>query len=211
MKSKVTILIALTVLACLPLAYWLANPSDRGSAKIALPRPSETVSNRANNPPDSVQEIPRTKSAERPADSSQTGRLDDDFNPTSYQRRPPVDETSTLSDAAIAYVQIPSSNRRTALLPNVLGEYEAQPTLTGETVGVRLRIEDVAPGTPVAVVILDGGSFPGSSGPSQVIKLGRDSQISFRFTTSENIGYHRIRVLPSGGTARVFDFTASGS
>jgi hypothetical protein len=60
-------------------------------------------------------------------------------------------------------------------------------------------------------VILDGGSFPDGSGPSKVVKLGRDSLISFRYTTSENIGYHRIRVLPSGGTARVFDFTASGS
>lgn len=122
-----------------------------------------------------------------------------------------VDGTSAPSDAAIAYVQIPSTNRRTALLPNSHGEYEAQPTLTGGTVGVHLRIEDVAPGTPVSVVILDGGSFPDGAGPSKIIKLGRDSQISFRFTTSANIGYHRIRVQPSGGTARLLDFTASES
>ncbi len=153
----------------------------------------------------------RERGTNRPPDASRTGKLDDDFNPGSYQRRAMGDGTSAPTGAAIAYVQIPSSNRRTALIPNSVGEYEAQPTLTEETVGVRLRIEDVAPGTPVSVVILDGGSFPDGSGPSKIIKLSSDSLISFRFTTSANSGYHRVRVLPSGGTARLLDFTASES
>jgi hypothetical protein len=210
MKTRPIVLIALGVIALIAVS-WLSNRSvsAQDQAKTnRMPREAKTApSSTAGDTP----EIPRTKSADRPPDTSRTGKLDDDFDPASYQRRPVVGDPGVTSDAAIAYVQIPSTNRRTALIPNSLGEYEAQPTLTGETVGVRLRIEEVAPGTPVAVVILDGGSFPDGSGPSKVVKLGRDSLISFRYTTSENIGYHRIRVLPSGGTARVFDFTASGS
>lgn len=151
----------------------------------------------------------RTKSKERPADASLTGKLDEDFNPANYQRQAMGESGSNASNAAIAYVQIPSSNRRAALPPNSMGEYEEQPTFTEETVGVRVRIEDVPAGTPISVVILDGGTFPGESGPSKIIKLERNSEISFRFTTSANIGHHRIRILPSGGRPRILDFTAS--
>lgn len=211
MKTKSIPIIALGVIALLSVTFWLSNRTASGPDQVKQGDVSRASKAGSLSAVSETPEMPRTKSAERPPDTTRTGKLDDDFNPASYQRRPLVDGTTTPTDSAIAYVQVPSTNRRTALLPNNLGEYEAQPTLTGETVGVRLRFDDVAPGTPVAVVILDGGSFPDGSGPSQVIKLGRDSLISFRFTTSANNGYHRIRVLPSGGTARLLDFTASDS
>lgn len=211
MKPKAFALLALCVIAALSAVYWSGGRSHPVADKAAQPVPSGGVPVAAGGATGDAAEVPRTKRAERPADASRTGKLDDDFNPAAYQRRSMGDGTSAVTGAASAYVQIPSTNRRAALLPNSLGEYEPQPTLTEETVGVRLRIEDVAPGTPVSIVILDGGSFPDGSGFSKVIKLGSDSQISFRFTTSSNIGFHRVRVLPSGGTARLLDFTASKS
>lgn len=211
MKPKSLTPLAFCLIAALLASYWLISRSTLKPEGDAVSSSSDSPLAAAGNSSDSTSGAPRTRSADRPPNASRSGKLDDDFNPSSYQRRQMGDGTSDPAGAAIAYVQIPSTNRRAALVPNSLGEYEAQPTLTGETVGVRLRIEDVAPGTPVSIVILDGGSFPNGSGPSQVVKLGSDSQISFRFTTSANSGYHRIRVLPSGGTARVFDFTASES
>lgn len=211
MKTRPLVVIILGVIACLSTLYWASNRAVTKPEQVAQDAVSPAAAAPLSSPLNPASEPPRTKSANRPPNSLRTGKLDDDFNVASYQLRPLADGGDAPNNAAIAYVQIPSTNRRAAILPNPYGEYEAQPTLTGETVGVRLRIEDVPPGTPVSVVILDGGSFPDGSGPAKIIKLGRDALLSFRFITSENIGHHRIRVLPSGGTARVFEFTASDS
>lgn len=211
MKPRAFSLLVVCLITTVSAVYWYSARPNPAAVKVQRQSVADETRKAANALPDSASDLPRTKRAERPADASRTGKLDDDFNPATYQRRPMGDGTSAATGADIAYVQIPSTNRRAALPPNSHGEYETQPALTEETVGVRLRIEDVSPGTPVSVVILDGGSFPDGTGPSKIIKLGSDSQISFRFTTSSNIGHHRIRVLPSGGTARLLDFTASKS
>ncbi len=211
MKPKAFSLIAVCLIASISAVYWFSTRPNLTADQAQQQSQTDGTRRAANALPATASEPTRTKSGDRPPDASRTGKLDDDFNPASYQRRTMGDGTSAAAGAAIAYVQIPSTNRRAALPPNSHGEYETQPTLTEETVGVRLRIEDVSPGTPVSVVILDGGSFPDGTGPSKIIKLGSDSEVSFRFTTSANIGRHRIRVLPSGGTARLLDFTASKS
>lgn len=211
MKPKTFATIALGLIGVLSAVYWSLNTPSPAADKVVQPAPSSALHEAPGYSTGDTAGMPRTKRAVRPADASRSGNLDDDFDSANYQRRPMGDGTSSPTGAALAYVQIPSSNRRAALPPNSIGEYEAQPTLTGETIGVRLRIEDVSPGTPVSIVILDGGVFPDGSGPSKVIKLGHESEISFRFTTSANIGHHRIRVLPSGGTARLLDFVASES
>lgn len=211
MKSKSIRFIAIFSVVFVACIYWFASRSTPAADKTPS---SKILSGSSSDPSGTAADVPetiRTKSADRPPNSAFNGELDDDFKPANYQLRTMGDGTDAPTGVGIAYVQIPSTNRRVALQPNSLGEYEAQPTLTEETVGVRLRIEDVLPGTPVAVVILDGGSFPDGSGPSKIIKVGSDSQIAFRFTTSANIGYHRLRILPSGGTARMLDFTASKS
>lgn len=107
-----------------------------------------------------------------------------------------------------AYIHIPSSGRRVAMAANQLGEYPSIETLTSETVGVRLMLDGVKPGTPVRVVILDGGTFPAGKGISQLMEVSDWHGVAFEYTTSANVGTHRVLVEAVGQPKRILDFNA---
>lgn len=110
-----------------------------------------------------------------------------------------------------AYIHVPSAGIRTALTPNQLGEYPPVETRLNDTVGVRLQLPEVKPGTPVRVVILDGGTFPADQGVSRLLEAADWRGVAFEFTTSGNIGTHRILVQAPGQPSRILDFTATDS
>ena len=114
-------------------------------------------------------------------------------------------------DGSRAYVRVPSTNSRLRLTPNQLGEFPVQPAGLQETVVVRVDLPDANPGDPVAVTILDGGTFPGEAenDASRLIKVEKWGGVSFQFTTSQNDGHHRLRVQPSGGRLKIVDFYAT--
>ena len=107
-----------------------------------------------------------------------------------------------------AFIHVPSAGKRLAFESNQLGEFPTIETQIDDTVGVRLSLDAVEPGTPVRVVILDGGSFPSAEGVSQVIKAADWRGVAFEYTTSANIGSHRILVQAAGQKSRIFDFYA---
>ncbi len=107
-----------------------------------------------------------------------------------------------------AYIHVPSEGRRIAMEPNQIGEFPAIETELNDTVGVRLNLDSVKPGTPVRVVILDGGSFPAVEGLTQVLEVTKWRGTSFEFTTSGNIGYHRVLVEAQGQPSRILNFSA---
>lgn len=127
------------------------------------------------------------------------------YQAESYETRPSGD------DGSRAYVRIPSTNSRTRLTPNQLGEFPVQPAGLLETVAVRVDLPDSKPGTPVAVTVMDGGTFPGEgeNDASRLIKVEDWGGVSFEFTTSQNDGHHRLRVQPSGGRLKIVDFYAT--
>lgn len=107
-----------------------------------------------------------------------------------------------------AYIHVPSAGRRIAMEPNQIGEFPAVETRLNDTVGIRLAIDSVKPGTPVRVVILDGGSFPDSQSATRIIPARDWRGVDFEFTTSGNIGYHRVLVQAQGQPSRIVTFNA---
>ena len=110
--------------------------------------------------------------------------------------------------AGEAYIHIPSAGRRIALEPNQIGEFPAVETKLNDTVGVRVVLDTVSPGTPVRVVIMDGGSFPGTDEVAKVLETASWGGVAFEFTTSGNFGGHRVLVQAPGQRSRIFDFNA---
>lgn len=110
--------------------------------------------------------------------------------------------------AGDAYIHVPSAGRRIAMEANQLGEFPTVETKLKDTVGIRLALDGVKPGTPVRVVIMDGGSFPAAEGVSQVLKAADWSGVAFEYTTSANIGTHRVLVQALGQPSRILDFKA---
>ena len=137
-------------------------------------------------------------------------RLDEAFDKKLYKA---VAYETLLSgdDGSRAYVRVPSTKSRLRLAPNQLGEFPVQPAGLQETVAVRVDLPDANPGDPVAVTILDGGTFPGEdeNEASRLIKVEKWGGVSFQFTTSQNDGHHRLRVQPSGGRLKIVDFYAT--
>lgn len=107
-----------------------------------------------------------------------------------------------------AYIHVPSAGTRVALESNQLGEFPTVETTLNDTVGVRLALDAVQPGTPVRIVILDGGTFPAGEGVSQVLSSADWGGVAFEYTTSSNIGTHRILVQAAGQKSRILDFNA---
>jgi hypothetical protein len=58
------------------------------------------------------------------------------------------------------------------------------------------------------VVILDGGSFPSAEGVAQMLVATDWHGVAFEFTTSANIGSHRVLVQAHGQPSRILDFNA---
>jgi hypothetical protein len=108
-----------------------------------------------------------------------------------------------------AYIHIPSIGRRISIEPNQIGEFPAIETKLNDTIGIRLTLDAVNPGTPVRIVILDGGTFPATPGtPAQVLPSTTWGGTAFEFTTSANAGAHRILVQAQGHPARILHFNA---
>jgi hypothetical protein len=91
---------------------------------------------------------------------------------------------------------------------NQIGEFPTVETLLSDTVGVRLKLDSVKPGTPVRIVIMDGGSFPAVEGFTQLAEAAKWGGVAFEFTTSANIGYHRVLVQAQGQPSRILNFSA---
>lgn len=127
------------------------------------------------------------------------------YTPVLYATPPAGD------DGTRAYVRVPSTSSRKKLSPNQSGEFPPMPAGLLETVAARIDLPDSIPGTPVAITILDGGTFPGEgdSEASRLLKVEKWGGVEFRFTTSGNDGHHRLRILPSGGKLRILDFYAT--
>ena len=136
-------------------------------------------------------------------------QLDEDFKPSLYKKVSASRGSSNDSNRAQAYVRIPSSSTRVVLTPNQIGAFPIQSAALEETVAVRLELSEAKPGTPVSVVILDGGSFPEELGVSRLLTVEKWGGVNFQYTTSSNDGHHRVKVQPSGKSPQILDFYAS--
>jgi hypothetical protein len=130
------------------------------------------------------------------------------FPAREYAHQPQPAGKSAGAPAGQAYIHVPSIGRRVSMEPNQIGEFPTIETKLKDTVGVRLLLDDVKPGTPVRIAIMDGGTFPSKEGLAQIIRASDQRGISFEFTTSINIGYHRILVEAQGYPARLLNFSA---
>jgi hypothetical protein len=130
------------------------------------------------------------------------------FPAKDYLRLPSPGGKAAGAPAGEAFIHVPSAGRRVALEANQIGEFPSVETRPGDTVGVRLSLDAVKPGTPVRVVILDGGSFPAAEGVSQLLEAAGWRGVAFEYTTSANIGTHRVLVQAAGQPSRILDFNA---
>jgi hypothetical protein len=133
------------------------------------------------------------------------------FPEKEYLRLPPPNGKPEGAPEGAAFIHVPSVSRRVALEPNQLGEFPTVETGLKDTVGVRLQLDAVKPGTPVRIVILDGGTFPAAEGVSQVLASTQWGGIAFEYITSANIGTHRVLVQAAGQKSRILDFNASAA
>lgn len=156
------------------------------------------------------EETPDSREADRQlqAEGVKTDVSLSQFPKKAYQYLPAPAGKPAGDSVGEAYIHVPSSGRRVATQPNQIGEYPTMETMTNETVGVRLVLDAVKSGTPVRVVIMDGGGFPAAQGVAQILKAEKGS-VAFEFTTSPNIGYHRVLVQAQGHPSRILNFDAS--
>lgn len=156
----------------------------------------------------SKRSIPREADRLLKAEGAKTDVTLSNFPLKEYQHLPSPAGKAQGAPVGEAYIHVPSQSRRVAMEPNQLGEFPTVETNLKETVGVRLLLDAVRPGTPVRVVILDGGTFPTADGASQVIEATDWRGVAFEYTTSANIGTHRILVQAAGQPSRILDFNA---
>jgi hypothetical protein len=129
--------------------------------------------------------------------------------PTRAYRRPPLPgDPPAGAPPGEASIHVPGSGLRVSLQPNQIGEFPEVPTRLSETIGVRLSLPDVAPGTPVRVVLMDGGTFPSEEGVARVLEAANWGGVAFEITTSANFGNHRVLVQAPGQRSRILDFNA---
>ncbi len=172
--------------------------SGQSPAADQLPAPSELPS----------RSVPREADRLLKTEGAKTDVSLSNFPLKEYQHLPSPAGKAQGAPVGEAFIHVPSQSRRIAMEPNQLGEFPTVETNLKETVGVRLSLDAVKPGTPVRVVILDGGTFPTAEGVSQVIKATEWRGVAFEYTTSANIGTHRILVQAVGQPSRILDFNA---
>lgn len=200
---------ALAGLAILGLGViWFANRSGEGTEPVAgrdaVKPPMQEASDKPAKLPRPSADADKELAAQRvPTDMSL-----DVFPRTSYTRRPSPAGPAAGAPTGGAFVHVPSDGKRLELAPNQLGEFPVVDTRLRDTVGVRVEVGAVKPGTPVRVVLLDGGTFPSAEGVSQVLKSTDWGGVSFEFLTSGNIGSHRVLVQAAGQPSRILDFNA---
>ena len=130
------------------------------------------------------------------------------FPAKEYQHLPSPAGKPAGGLAGEAFIHVPSASRRVAMESNQLGEFPTIETRLKDTVGIRIALDNVKPGTPVRLVIMDGGSFPSTVGASQVLKAADWHGVAFEYTTSANVGTHRVLVQAVGQPSRLFNFSA---
>lgn len=203
-KHLLAAAVLLLALALIPLLRHMR----REAAAPSAPSSADTQGS-ANQPPPRP---PRSRGREADrllaAEGATTDATLSTFPEKAYQRlRPPAGKAAG-APAGDAYIHIPSTGRRIAMEANQIGEFPAIETRLNDTVGVRLSLDAVKSGTPVRVVILDGGSFPAAGGVAQVLEASKWGGVAFEFTTSGNIGFHRLLVQAQGQASRILNFSA---
>jgi len=202
----------LLAIAVLLLAFALIPILKRNQREDTPPStPAATAGDESpGNPPPSRPRPSRDREADRllAAEGALTDVSLSVFPAKEYQHLPAPAGKAAGAPVGDAYIHVPSAGRRIVMEPNQLGEFPTVETELRDTVGVRLRLDSVKPGTPVRVVIMDGGSFPAAEGVSQVIKAADWRGVAFEYTTSANIGTHRILVQALGQPSRILDFNA---
>lgn len=197
--------VLLLALALIPVLKRKDRDDTRPSSPAAA---SEGAS--LENPPPSRPRPGRDREADRllAAEGALTDVSLSTFPIKEYQHlRPPAGKAAG-APVGDAYIHVPSEGRRIAMEANQLGEFPTVETALRDTVGIRLSLDSVKPGTPVRVVIMDGGSFPAVEGVSQVIEATEWRGVAFEYTTSSNIGTHRVLVQAQGQPSRILDFNA---
>jgi hypothetical protein len=208
MKSPRKLLLP-TAIALLLLAGFLVLRGLRESSPPAnadQPPPVDTaVQTRPSSAASSEQ--PASTEADRliQAEGATTDVTLSTFPVREYRRSEPPAGKPAGAPAGLAYLHVPSSRTRVVLEPNQLGEFPPVEARPNETVGARILLPDASPGSPVRVAILDGGSFPSLTGPARLIEVADWRGIAFEFTTSGNMGSHRLLVQAAGHPARVLD------
>jgi hypothetical protein len=204
-KHLLAIAVLLLALALIPILK-RGRLADNPPSKPAASAGDETP----GNPPLSRPRPSRDREADRQltAEGALTDVSLSTFPIKEYQHMRAPAGKAAGAPAGEAYIHVPSAGRRIAMDANQIGEYPAIETELRATVGVRLRLDSVKPGTPVRVVILDGGSFPKITTATQVIKAADWRGVAFEFTTSGNIGHHRVLVQAQGQTSRILNFSA---
>lgn len=175
---------------------------------------NRTLPDAASRPAPAKPERP-TRAAPREADrllAAEGAKTDvtlSTFPSKEYQHLPAPGGKAQSAAVGEAYIHVPSAGRRIAMEPNQIGEFPAIETKLNDTVGVRLSLDTVKPGTPVRVVIMDGGSFPAAEGVAQVLKATKWGGVAFEFATSGNFGFHRVLVQAQGQPSRILNFNAT--
>jgi hypothetical protein len=175
-----------------------ANPADSSTLAVPSPRSGTSKLRESNLEADRL----------LVAEGANTDATVSQFPIKEYTRNVVSASKPAGAPEGEAYVHIPSAGRRISFDPNQIGEFPSLDTGLKDTVGVRLILADVKPGTPVRVVILDGGSFPSAEGVAQMLVATDWHGVAFEFTTSANIGSHRVLVQAHGQPSRILDFNA---
>ena len=219
--SRKSILLALAALILL--AAYLAFKPGAGESGSSSSSPTSTGSEvtigsgpgRASSPATPWTTLPATSPAEVAAadealrkEGARTDATLKTFPTRAYRRPPLAADPPAGAPPGEASIHVPGSGLRVSLQPNQIGEFPEVPASTSETIGVRLSLPDVTPGTPVRVVLMDGGTFPTEEGVARVLDAANWGGIAFEVTTSANIGNHRVLVQAPGQPSRILDFNA---
>jgi len=210
-RSRLWTGLALTIACSAALLIWWTSrsaPADsrRESRSEQRDAPEKKASADARDRPERA--TSREADRQLKAEGKKTDVTLSTFPIKEYQHLPaPAGKPASLT-AGEAFIHVPSASRRIAVEPNQLGEFPAIATRLKDTVGVRIALDNVKPGTPVRVVIMDGGSFPAVQGVSQILKATDWRGVAFEYTTSANIGTHRVLVQAVGQPSRIFNFSA---
>jgi hypothetical protein len=220
--SRKPVLFALAALLLIA-AYLAFNRGPGGGSSPQASSPSSAGSEASSNsgpapapsPSSPWTTLPATSPAEVAAadeslrkEGARTDATLSTFPTRAYRRPPPASEPPAGAPPGEASIHVPGSGLRVSLQPNQIGEFPEVPTRLSETIGVRLSLPDVTPGTPVRVVLMDGGTFPSEEGVSRVLEAANWGGVAFEITTSANFGNHRVLVQAPGQRSRILDFNA---
>ena len=179
------------------------KPSSSDAVSSSSDKSSTASPTSAARSSDASPSTPAPSTSAIPTDVSATT-----FPISAYKPAPAPSDKPSTNVVGSAFIHVPSANQRLIYEPNQIGEYPTVETKLNDTVGVRLTLDDVKPGTPVRVAIMDGGTFPHKEGVSQVLRAAEWGGVAFEFITSGNIGYHRMIVQAQGQANRILNFSA---